>query len=397
MILYNRGKIIGNTYEIIERLGASGQSVFYKCKLLNCDKRKPGGFFFLKIYHDINVADIDNIAKFFMYIRDSLKNNANYFCLPVVKGKDCLEIGVEDDSVFVMFPWVEGITLTEYLKKNTQSNLEIKSVVLGLLSACTALERSKIVHLDIKPDNIFISKINDKIYIKMIDLDIARIQNNKENKFCGIRSLGGTPCFRSPEQYSNDESNVSEKCDVFCLGIVLSMVLFRQYPFGDNDEASILNGPSALPDDIIHPVLKTIILRCLSPNPQKRPSIKELSFIFNQYAGTNFKYKKCGISVSDGNHSPYRYWQSVKLSGQDLRGFIHNLPSNPCIYLNIDQNAGLYSLSKISDEVEIKLFGKEMILNKPRFLSLSDLSDMQQQKPNISINGKDLYIYLEEE
>jgi len=209
--------------------------------------------------------------------------------------------------------------------------------------------------------------------------------------------LGGTPNYRSPEQYKKDENCISSKSDVFCLGIVLTMLLFNKYPYEDNDEASILRGPSTLPDNVIHPSLKATIIKCLLPDPQKRPSIKEVSYVFNQYAGTYFKYKKCGIVICDNEHSPYRYWQSVKLSGQDLRGFVRNLPSTPCIELSIDQNKGLYSLTKLTDEIEIKLFEKEMIKNKPRYLQLQNSTNKKTIKQNISINGKNLNIYLEEE
>ena len=392
MILYNQGKLIGNNYKIIGRLGASGQSVFYKCESVSNNKKS---LYFLKIYHDILAKNIEDINKFFMYIKDNLKKSISYFCLPVINQQGKLEIGVEDDSVYVVFPWVEGITLTEYLKNNTSDISGLKSIVLGLLSACVALEKAEIVHLDIKPDNIFLTKLKEKIYIKIIDLDIARINNS--GRFRSIRSLSGTPCFRSPEQYNNESENISSKSDVFCMGIILSMLFFRQYPYDGSSEASILNAPSPLPDNIIHPVLKSAILRCLLPNPRNRPSFGELSFVFNQYAGTDFKYKKCGISISDGNHSPYRYWQTIQLSGQDLRGFIRSLPSIPCIELGIDQKKGLYSLTKISNDIEIKLFGKDMQVNKPRFLSLPDMLNNQVVRHNISINGKDLQIYLEEE
>jgi len=180
MVLYNTEKIIKNNYKIIERAGASGQSVYYKCELIDSNKNNKKQYYFLKIYHDIDVQCIDDINLFFSNIIKKLKGYNNIFCLPVINKKRELEIGCEDNSIYIVFPWIDGSTLTNYLKMGNLNNDQTKSIILGLLSACTKLDEAGIIHLDIKPDNIFITESGDKTYIRIIDLDISKIYKPTE-------------------------------------------------------------------------------------------------------------------------------------------------------------------------------------------------------------------------
>lgn len=92
-----------------------------------------------------------------------------------------------------------------------------KDFMLQLISACDHLHKFKIIHRDIKPDNIIIMADGT---LKLIDFDIARIKTNMKN---ADTSLLGTMGYAAPEQYGFTETD--ERSDIYAIGIVYRYML----------------------------------------------------------------------------------------------------------------------------------------------------------------------------
>nr|QBK90106.1 MAG: protein kinase [Pithovirus LCPAC102] len=134
---------------------------------------------------------------------------------------------------YIYMEYIES-TLTELIIQNTLSyNNKIK-YIHHILSACKYLHNIKIIHRDIKPDNILVTKYNT---IKLIDFNWSRPLLTDINKYTGGAT---TIYYRAPELY-NMANNYNEKCDIWSCGCILVEMLSGNILFDDNSEISILN------------------------------------------------------------------------------------------------------------------------------------------------------------
>ena len=133
---------------------------------------------------------------------------------------------------------VDGMALDKLIQKQTVISPQVALLIMQ--DACLALKyaHSKdIVHRDIKPGNILISK---KAEIKLADFGIA--SGDKEQDSPSITESGvalGTPAYMPPEQFENS-ANVDQRADIYALGIMLYEMVIGKKPFPGNFSAETL-------------------------------------------------------------------------------------------------------------------------------------------------------------
>ncbi|MBF0303989.1 MAG: serine/threonine protein kinase, partial [Desulfamplus sp.] len=175
---------------------------------------------------------------------------------------------VKDDEKFILIQeYVEGITLWELLVTTTLSSQKRESIFLQLLSVIAYSHDHKIMHRDIKPDNIMVTS-DDKL--KLLDFGSAKEINWIDRN----NSPEGTLNFMSPEQL---EGKTCLASDVWALGVILYLLTVNRLPFYqdnscypmDIDTDMIAVPPRKIRVDI--PVqLEQIIMRCLEKDIQRR-------------------------------------------------------------------------------------------------------------------------------
>ena len=119
---------------------------------------------------------------------------------------------------------LEGVTLKEYILKR---NLHIDDAVhlaKTLLNMGQYLLKFDLVHGDIKPENIMVTKRKDKIVFKVIDFGSI-------SELYSIDSKAGTPSYLAPERFK--ETSISEATEIFAIGVVLYESLTKKYPYGE--------------------------------------------------------------------------------------------------------------------------------------------------------------------
>ncbi len=180
----------------------------------------------------------------------------------------------EGSSYYIVLEYVEGTSLEELLKKERYLPDDIALLILR--DTCRALlyAHSKgVIHRDIKPGNILISKKGE---VKLADFGIAI---SKEDQASGLTREGmtlGTPSYMAPEQFRNAK-NVDRRADIYSLGVMLyEMVTGKKpYPSKLSPEALALiqKGKYRNPEKI-NPRIKSfttrIIKRCMQVKPKKR-------------------------------------------------------------------------------------------------------------------------------
>ena len=169
---------------------------------------------------------------------------------------------------------VDGMALDKLIKKQTVLPPPIAMLIMN--DACLALKHAhskNVIHRDIKPGNILISKRGE---IKLADFGIA---SDSEEKQEGITLSGmslGTPAYMSPEQFE-DSSDVDCRADIYSLGIMLYEMVTgsKPYPGEFNMETFkiVKRGRYIRPRKIDHKIPKEVaqlIHRMIRPNPKKR-------------------------------------------------------------------------------------------------------------------------------
>lgn len=142
-----------------------------------------------------------------LYKKLSTLNNAN-----VVKVYETVRI---DNDFYAVLEFVQGTTLTDYIKRNgVMDDMRLRDVILQLCSGLEAIHALGIVHRDINPNNVM---LDDKGKIKIIDFGISRFQ--KSNKSADTQILG-TQGFAAPEQFGFAQTNV--RSDIYSVGVLIN-------------------------------------------------------------------------------------------------------------------------------------------------------------------------------
>jgi len=137
---------------------------------------------------------------------------------------------------FSIEEYFDGGTLTKKIDDIDLSLSQIKLYSICLAEAICHLKEHRLVHRDIKPDNImFRKKIDEPI---LVDFGLVRNLAQTSLTLSWIPQGPGTPLFSSPEQLNNDKSLIDWRTDQFALGIVIGFMITKNHPF-QNDGISI--------------------------------------------------------------------------------------------------------------------------------------------------------------
>ncbi|HZK35065.1 MAG TPA: Stk1 family PASTA domain-containing Ser/Thr kinase [Bacillota bacterium] len=216
------GKILGGRYELLKKVGGGGMATVYKakCHLLN-------RYVAVKVLRPELVEDDEFVTRF---KRES--QAAASLSHPNVV--NIYDVGQQGDIHYIVMEFVDGKTLKEYI--NDKGRLDSEEAVKICSHICYALShahRNDIVHRDIKPQNILISK---ELNVKVTDFGIARAVNTATVTMAGSNVIGSVHYF-SPEQARG--SYVDKQSDVYSLGIVFYEMITGMVPFEGDSAVSV--------------------------------------------------------------------------------------------------------------------------------------------------------------
>jgi serine/threonine protein phosphatase PrpC len=128
--------------------------------------------------------------------------------------------------LYSVMPFYPGITLEQHLARHSPIGLEQGiDLALKLCKAVHALHRQRIVHRDIKPDNVLLPEEGG---LKLLDLGIARLPAWDED---AADPVPGTPSYMAPELFQGERGSVGS--DVFALGVTIYRLFTGAYPYGE--------------------------------------------------------------------------------------------------------------------------------------------------------------------
>lgn len=181
----------------------------------------------------------------------------------------------------IVMELIDGATLASFLASSRLSPAQALSVLDQLLDAMGYAHARGIVHRDIKPDNIFITREGR---VKLADFGIAHVDSAGGAGATVAGSVLGSPGYMSPEQAAGVP--VDARSDIFSAGVVAYEMLAGRNPFGlseGGDSMSLLyrivnEQPAALPASSVAglPVdIRPAIMSALQKDPRSRPQSAE--------------------------------------------------------------------------------------------------------------------------
>ena len=185
-----------------------------------------------------------------------------------------ISCGTDKGRYYIVYEYIEGLTLDKYIKSKKLSIKEIEEVTLQILKGLSYAHSKNIIHRDIKPSNIMISKDG---MIKILDFGIARATARSTITKTGM--FMGSPHYTSPEQI--DGKKIDHRTDIYSLGIVLYEMVTGKVPFQADTPLGFVKAHSykQVPKikRKIPSYLGEIIYKCLEKRPDDRyGSVKKI-------------------------------------------------------------------------------------------------------------------------
>lgn len=276
------GKIIDGRYEIIEEIGRGGMAIVFRAKCLVLNR-----YVAIKMLRPEYRDDLEFIKRFKIEAQ-----SAGSLSHPNIVS--VYDVGNEDDMEYIVMEYVEGITLKQYL--GAKGILPWKEAVDYASQICAGLEHAHkkgIVHKDIKPENIMITKEG---ILKITDFGIAKALNQGTIATGGL-TMGSVHYF-SPEQARG--SFTDAKTDLYSLGILIYEMVAGRLPFEGDSAISI--AMQHLETEPVHPSvfnpsipksLGAVILKAMKKdqNARYQTATQMLIDLKKVYIGSEVRYE----------------------------------------------------------------------------------------------------------
>lgn len=251
------GMMIGDRYEILEKIGTGGMSDVYKAKC-----HKLNRFVAVKVLKQEFSENANFVSKF----QTEAQAAAGLAHPNIVNVYD---VGEENGIHYIVMELVEGITLKKYIEKKARlSYKEAVSIAIQVSMGIEAAHNNHIIHRDIKPQNIIISKDGK---VKVTDFGIAKAATSNTI----TSNVMGSVHYTSPEQARGGYSD--EKSDIYSLGVTVFEMLTGRVPF--NGETTVAIAIKHIQEELPSPKeyvpeipasVESIVLKCCQKSPDRR-------------------------------------------------------------------------------------------------------------------------------
>ena len=279
-------KLLAGRYELIEKIGEGGMAVVYKakCRLLN-------RYVAIKILRPEFTKD----AQFVENFKRESQAAAGLQHQNIVSVYD---VGKEGNIHFIVMELIDGRPLSDLIHDHgTFDYKEAIEITKQVASALSLAHRNHIIHRDVKPHNIMITK--DGI-AKLADFGIAKAVSDSTMVSQETSRIIGSVHYFSPEQARG--AYVDERSDIYSLGIVLYEMLTGQVPFdGDNPVQVALmhiNDDIQPPSQLVSgipPALEKLVMKATDKYQSNR--YKNAEEVLEELTNIEFVTKMVGDSV----------------------------------------------------------------------------------------------------
>jgi serine/threonine protein kinase len=263
------GKQLGN-YDVIKRIRVGGMGAVYEGRQRTAFDRRVA----IKVILGDYASDRDMRRRFAREARTIARLHHPHI-LPLI------EFGDEKGILYLVMPFIEGGTLTSYLRRTIPTLNEISSMFQQLLDAVEYAHDEGLIHRDIKSSNVLLEmRRSGPPYVYLADFGLVRTAQQMEYEQAGqpipLDQVPGTPHYMAPEQ---TWGVVTTATDIYALGVLLYQMLTGALPYDDEDEIKIiemhLHAPIPLPgahDVTIPAALNDVVRTAMAKRAEERYS-----------------------------------------------------------------------------------------------------------------------------
>ena len=223
------GTQLGN-YDVIRRLRVGGMGAVYEGRQRTAFGRRVA----IKVILGSYATDREMRRRFAREARTIAQLHHPHI-LPLI------EFGDERGLLYLVMPFIEGGTLTSYLRHALPDLQDISTIFLQLLDAVEYAHDEGLIHRDIKSSNVLLdTRRGGTPYAYLADFGLVRTSQNLELEETGkpipLDQVPGTPHYMAPEQ---TRGIVSTATDIYALGVLLYQMLIGELPYDDPDDIKV--------------------------------------------------------------------------------------------------------------------------------------------------------------
>jgi len=253
------GSLLADRYRVVALLGRGGMGEVYRA-----DDLTLGQPVALKFLPEEAASDPALLERFRAEVRIARKVSHPNVCR-------VYDVGEVDGQTYLSMEYVDGEDLASLLRRiGRLPNDKALDIARQLCAGLAAAHAKGVLHRDLKPANIMLDGRGQAI---ITDFGLAAFADQAQ----GAEARSGTPAYMSPEQLSG--KGVSEKSDIYALGLVLYELFTGRRAFSADNLADLVRSraageisrPSSFVKDL-DPLVERVILRCLEPEPGNRPA-----------------------------------------------------------------------------------------------------------------------------
>jgi serine/threonine protein kinase len=261
------GRQLGN-YDVIRRIRVGGMGAVYEGKQRTAFGRRVA----IKVILGDYAQDSDMRRRFAREARTIARLHHPHI-LPLI------EFGDEDGLLFLVMPFIDGGTLTAFLRRSLPGLNEVSAMYQQLLDAVEYAHEEGLIHRDIKSSNVLLEQRRTGApYAYLADFGLVRRLRQSEGDQSGqsipLDQVPGTPHYMAPEQ---TRGIVTPLTDIYALGVLLYQMLTGELPYDDPDEIRVIQMhlhspiPSPCDRDATIPIeLDEVVRTAMAKEPEDR-------------------------------------------------------------------------------------------------------------------------------
>ena len=224
------GRQLGN-YDVIRRIRVGGMGAVYEGRQRTAFGRRVA----IKVILG-NYASDREMRRRFAREAQTIAELHHPHILPLI------EFGDERGILYLVMPFIEGGTLTSYLRHSLPDLNEVAAIFLQLLDAVEYAHEEGLIHRDIKSSNVLLdSRRSGPPYVYLADFGLVRSSQHadaeQEGRPIPLDQVPGTPHYMAPEQ---TRGIVTTSTDIYALGVLLFQMLVGELPYNDPDEVKVI-------------------------------------------------------------------------------------------------------------------------------------------------------------
>ncbi|GDX83549.1 hypothetical protein LBMAG42_53600 [Deltaproteobacteria bacterium] len=227
--MLNAGQIVGS-YRIVAAIGEGGFATVYRA-----EHEVLGSVHAIKVLN-AEMSTKEDVTRRFL---DEARVQARLRHPNIVRVTDIIALPT---VAAIVMDYVEGESLATWIaaRRAPPSPAEIRELILPLLDALGYVHRNQVIHRDVKPDNVIVTRgTRDELVPLMLDFGIARVRGElgarASKKSTGFGSKMGTQGYMSPE-HIRSANDVDARTDIFALGVVALELATLRHPFERGSE-----------------------------------------------------------------------------------------------------------------------------------------------------------------